>query len=100
LVQNEKYLLALYRYIELNPVRAGMVQEPSEYSWSSYQCNGLGKQSDLLTAHPLYLGINKDAKLRQAAYRSLFTHHAEPRLTEDIRKTRKTCRLEKEKRRN
>jgi putative transposase len=63
LVQNEEYLLSLYRYIELNPVRAGMVQEPSEYSWSSYQCNGLGKQSDLLTAHPIYLRINEDAKL-------------------------------------
>jgi putative transposase len=86
LVQNEEYLLALYRYIELNPVRAGMVQEPSEYSWSSYQCNALGKQSDLLTAHPIYLGINEDAKLRQAAYRALFTYHVEPTLIEDIRK--------------
>jgi putative transposase len=86
LVQNEEYLLALYRYIELNPVRAGMVQEPSEYSWSSYQCNALGKQSDLLTAHPIYLGINEDAKLRHAAYRALFTHHVEPTLIEDIRK--------------
>ena len=86
LVQNEEYLLVLYRYIELNSVRAGMVQDPSEYSWSSYQCNALGKQSDLLTAHPIYLSINEDAKLRQAAYRALFTHHVEPTLIEDIRK--------------
>jgi putative transposase len=63
-----------------------MVQEPSEYSWSSYQCNGLGKQSDLLTAHPIYLRINEDAKLRQAAYRVLFTHHVEATLIDDIRK--------------
>ena len=36
LVQSEQYLLELYRYIELNPVRADMVDEPSDYSWSSY----------------------------------------------------------------
>ena len=39
LVQSEPYLLELYRYIELNPVRAGMVSEPNEYSWFNYQCN-------------------------------------------------------------
>ena len=35
LVQEEAYLLQLYRYIELNPVRAGMVEQPSDYDWSS-----------------------------------------------------------------
>ena len=42
LVQVENYLFAVYRYIELNPVRAGMVSDPGEYAWSSYQVNGLG----------------------------------------------------------
>ncbi len=42
LVQSERYLLELYRYIELNPIRAGMVEEPSAYSWSSYSINALG----------------------------------------------------------
>jgi len=86
LVQSDEYLLELYRYIELNPVRAGMVQEPSEYSWSSYRCNGLGKQSDLLTAHAVYLSINDNVNLRQADYRALFVHHVEPKMIEDIRK--------------
>ena len=86
LVQSGDYLLAVYRYIELNPVRAGMVQEPSEYSWSSYQCNALGKQSDLIAAHPLYLAINQDVNKRLANYRALFTHHVESTLIEDIRK--------------
>lgn len=63
-----------------------MVQEPSEYSWSSYQCNGLGKHSDLLTAHPIYLGINKDVNIRQADYRALFTRHVDTKLIDDIRK--------------
>ena len=47
LVQNERYLLEIYRYIELNPVRANMVDEPSDYSWSSYAINALGMESDL-----------------------------------------------------
>jgi putative transposase len=86
LVQSGKYLLEVYRYIELNPVRAGMVQDPREYSWSSYQCNALGKQSDLLTAHPNYLAINQDANNRLADYRGLFVGYVESELVEDIRK--------------
>jgi len=89
LVQSEKYLLELYRYIELNPVRAGMVQDPSEYSWSSYQCNAMGKQSNLLTAHPNYLAINQDSNNRLADYRKLFTGCVESELIEDIRKATK-----------
>lgn len=52
LVQNEQYVLVRGQYMELNPVRAGMVDEPSKYFWSSYQCNGLGKSSKLHTEHP------------------------------------------------
>jgi len=74
------------RLLDLNSVRAGMVQEQSEYSWSSYQCKGLGKHSDLLTAHPVYLSINEDINRRQADYRQLFAHHVEPKMIEDIRK--------------
>ncbi|WP_289031345.1 transposase [uncultured Paraglaciecola sp.] len=59
LVESESYLLELYRYIELNPIRAKMVTEPADYKWSSYQINGIGKQSELCTAHPLYLAINR-----------------------------------------
>jgi len=41
LVQSEEYLLSVYRYIELNPVRAGMVNDPADYAFSSYQINAL-----------------------------------------------------------
>jgi len=47
LVQSERYLLEIYRYIELNPVRTDMVYEPSDYSWSSYAINALGVESEL-----------------------------------------------------
>lgn len=43
LVQTEKYLLSCQRYIELNPVRAGMVRDPVDYRWSSYRANALGR---------------------------------------------------------
>lgn len=86
LVQQEGYLLQLYRYIELNPVRANMVEEPSQYSWSSYQINGLGKKSALCTPHPLYLALGKNELEVQVAYRSLFAHPIEGKLLADIRK--------------
>jgi putative transposase len=41
-MQEEAYVLACYRYIEMNPVRAGMVEHPAEYRWSSYRANAQG----------------------------------------------------------
>jgi putative transposase len=54
LVEDEAYLIHLYRYIELNPVRASMVAQLSDYVWFSYQINALGKVSNLCTPHCLY----------------------------------------------
>lgn len=86
LVQEESYLLQLYRYIELNPVRAGLVKDPADYSWSSYPSNGLGKQTSLLTPHPLYLKLGNTNEQRQLNYRELFKYQVEGKLLEDIRK--------------
>ena len=85
LIQEENYLMQVYRYIELNPVRASMVDDPAEYFWSSYQCNALGKKSELLTPHAIYtrLGINEQE--RQLVYRKLFAHQVEGKLLDDIR---------------
>lgn len=71
-IDSDCYLLTCMRYIELNPVRAGMVEHPSEYPWSSYSCNAEGRVNKLLTQHALYrqLGINETN--RQSAYRKLF----------------------------
>jgi putative transposase len=85
LVQQETYLLELYRYIELNPVRAGIVKDSADYSWSSYQCNGLGKKTDLLTPHYLILVLGKDEKERMLFYRKMFQHRVVGKLLEDIR---------------
>jgi len=70
-VDAERYLLSCYRYIELDPVRAGMVEHPAEYAWSSYRHHAHGITDPLITDHPLFdvLGATPDA--RAAAYRSL-----------------------------
>ncbi len=53
-IDSEAYLLICMRYIELNPVRAGMVKDPSDYPWSSYGTNALGAPDRLCTPHSLY----------------------------------------------
>ncbi len=87
LVEAETCLLELYRYIELNPVRAGMVDDPSQYPWSSYQINALGKKSELCIPHELYLSLATDELKRQTAYRALFKHQIDGLLIEDIRQS-------------
>lgn len=72
LVDADNYLLTVYRYIELNPVRASMVAHASEYPWSSFQGNALGKPIELLTPHPMYRRLGRSDAERQAAYRALF----------------------------
>ncbi len=85
LVQDEQYLLQLYRYIELNPVRANMVDDPANYPWSSYQINGLGKESTLCTPHALYLSLGKDSSAQQTNYRQLFSSRIDGKLIDNIR---------------
>lgn len=72
LVDSGEYLLTCYRYIELNPVRAGMVAEPAHYRWSSYAANALGEADPLVLPHREYLSLGASAAERQGAYRALF----------------------------
>jgi len=72
LVQVDAYLLLCQRYIELNPVRAGMVDDPAHYRWSSYRANGLGQADPLLTPHAVYADLARSKADRLAAYRALF----------------------------
>ena len=72
LVDTDEYLLSCYRYIEENPVRAGMVASPADYPWSSYRHNALGEEDALVSAHDGYLTLGADASDRQQVYRALF----------------------------
>jgi putative transposase len=70
-VDTEHYLLACYRYIELNPVRGGLVADPGHYRWSSYRANALGHANSLVTPHERYDALGIDASQRQLVYRAL-----------------------------
>lgn len=72
LVDTDQYLLACYRYIELNPVRARMVEKPADYPWSSYCANALGESSGLIIPHGMWLSLGNDDFRRRKAYLSLF----------------------------
>ncbi len=72
LVETDKYFLICMRYIELNPVRAGMVELPSEYRWSSYRANGYGEYAWCITHHPVYSELSKNSHDRLYKYRELF----------------------------
>ena len=85
LVQDDAYLLLCQRYIELNPVRARMVEHPADYHWSSYRANALGAESPLLTTHPVYEALGLTAQARQAAYRELFRYELEPGQVDALR---------------
>lgn len=73
LIDSERYLLTCYRYIELNPVRANIVERPAEYEWSSYRSNALGEPSDLLTRHELFERLGRSASERLAVYQELIS---------------------------
>lgn len=85
LTQSEDYVLACYRYIELNPVRAGMVSLPQDYRWSSYHTNALGKASSLIIPHDEYRRLESDEGARLEAYRALFKAHLEEEVVGQIR---------------
>jgi putative transposase len=85
LLDTEAYLLTCYRYIELNPVRAGMVTRPGAYCWSSHRCNALGESNVLVTPHPLYLQLAESAQQRYRAYRTLFSFALEENAVHAVR---------------
>jgi putative transposase len=86
LVQSEAYVLACYRYIELNPVRASMAIHPGGYPWSSYRNNALGEAATrVLTPHSEYLRLGDGTEERQKVYAGLFGSTADNERLEEIR---------------
>jgi putative transposase len=88
-IDSERYLLTCYRYIELNPVRAGLVTDPSQYRWSSYGANATGLLDPLVTAHERYLALGVSREARTTAYRALFNQLLDERALFGIRHGRK-----------
>ena len=98
LVDSDTYCLVVSRYIELNPVRAGMVHTPRGYTWSSYHAHAHGKSIRLLTPHPVYLALGGTPEARQENYRELFAREIGRVALEEIREcTNKSWALGSEK---
>lgn len=71
-VATSKYLYACHRYIEMNPVRAGLVDAPEKYEWSSYRSNALGHASTVVRPNSALLRLGNTDPERLAAYQRLF----------------------------
>lgn len=85
LVGDDRYLLACYRYIEMNPVRAGIVTQPADYPWSSHGDNALGTRSGLVQPHPAYQRLGLSPEKRRTVYRGLFAYGQNHGELEEIR---------------
>jgi putative transposase len=78
LVEADPYALAALRYLDRNAVRAGLVQDPTTYPWSSCAAYALGTPHPVITLHPNYLALSPYAKVRQRQYRTLLAPTADP----------------------
>jgi putative transposase len=93
LVQDDLYLMTCYRYIELNPVRAGNVGHPSDYPYSSYGFNALGKRDELVMPHRVYASLSRNPEERRALYRKMFDDQISTETLDTIRDSANACRI-------
>jgi putative transposase len=84
LIDADNYLLSSQRYIELNPVHAGLVKHPLQYNWSSYGVNAHGDESELIVPHDIYKALGSNNSDRYRSYRALFKDQLTPTLVKEI----------------
>ena len=68
-IQDDIHLLVVLRYVEANPLRAGIVADLKDYPWSSYHTHGLGQPDSLLSSFPEWDSLDRTEPLRQARWR-------------------------------
>lgn len=85
LIDSKQYLFTCMRYIELNPLRVGMVTHPADYPWSSYRHNALGQPDAVVTSQREYRRLGKTDAQRQSAYRQMFETQLEEEILDEIR---------------
>ena len=83
-VESEAYLLTLYRFIELDPVRKGLAQEPEHYQWSSAKDHLSGSESSLILDHESYIRLGDSREARALAYRALMCEPLDERMRSQI----------------
>ncbi len=83
LVEDGLYGLAAFRYMDRNPVRAGIVEDPAADGWSSCASDALGAPNRLIQDHPSYMGLSPYAGVRQKHYRgAILGPSSDPHLDE------------------
>ncbi|MFD1382669.1 transposase [Rhodanobacter aciditrophus] len=92
LVQSEHYFLAVMRYIELNPVRANMVEQAAHYRWSSFQHNSGLKPLSFITPHPVFNAPGSDTVTLSSNYLSMFEQQQNTQEINTIRNAWQTGR--------
>jgi len=93
-VETEAYLLTLQRYIELNPVRAGIVKTPEQYKWSSARDHLAPVGSSLIVDHEVYMRLGATPSERASAYVPLMVKPLEEGALSQIRTAaRQGCAL-------
>ena len=86
-IDSDAYLLVCMRYIELNPVRAGVAAAPGDYPWSSYRANAESGQDPVVSPHPLYEALAPSRADRRRIYRQLFQDSVDDGQLRDIRQS-------------
>lgn len=77
-IESDEYFFQCGRYIELNPVRAHLVNHPTEYAWSSYHTYAKGASNSIVDFHPLYESFDINTELRQRRYQEFVESEIEP----------------------
>jgi putative transposase len=85
IVDAEDYVMACYRYIEANPVRARMVADAKDYAWSSFGRNAQGRADGLVSEHDCYRALGETGEARRSAYRQLFDEGLDEDLIDTLR---------------
>ncbi len=85
IVDPHDYLLRCMCYIELNPVRSGLVTHPNEYPWSSFHGNARGAKDLVVVHHPVYQQLGENSEVRRARYHTLLRLPTDPDTVTEIR---------------
>ena len=70
-IDSERYWFTCMRYVELNPVRAGIARQPGDYRWSSYRYHAHGEPNELIVPHYMYMALGNTAAMRQECWRAI-----------------------------
>jgi len=89
LVTTDKYLITCHRYIDLNPVRAGLAAGPEHYAWSSHRHYSMGEADPLVVPHPVIDALGRDESSVRKAYQTLVSV---PLDETELQAIRKACR--------